>query len=113
MKFLCVRGNTSRGIRTACSTDNSTRELFHGCLGHTGASRRNECQDARIPPSATESSSVGGKVCNTPGKSHVSDSASTFFALLSGRENEREEDVRCDVSQIELTAKWEADQGSA
>ena len=92
MKFPCVRGNTSRGRRTACTADNSTRELYHGCLGHAGTSSRTRHEVARIFPCATVNSGVGEKMQNTPGKSHVWDSASTPFALSSGKGVEKSDE---------------------
>ena len=85
MKFPCVRGNTSRGRWTACATDSSTREPYHGCLAHAGANKRTGREDARVLPSTAVSSGVGGKAYTPPGKTHMWDSASTPFALSSGK----------------------------
>ena len=71
------------GRRTASATDNSTREMYHDCLGHAGSSNRTGRDVAQILPRTAASSGVGGKAYNTPEKSHVWDRASIPMALTS------------------------------
>ena len=113
MEFPCMKGNTLRGRRTACAADSSMRKLYHSCLSHVGANKRTGREDTRVLPSTAVSSEVGGKPYNTPGKSHMWDSASTPFALSLGKGHRKKTEVaHCDMSQIDLSAKWEADQRS-
>ena len=102
-----------RGRRTACTTDNSTRELYHGCLLQAGAINRTGREDTQILPNTAVSSGVGGMAYNTPenpmcGLTHLSPSHSR-----RGREIEKMEGARCDVSQKGLLTVWEADERSA
>ena len=114
-----MRGNTSRGRRTGCATDNSIRELYHSCLGHMGTNRITGHEDARILPRTAVSSGVEGKAYNTPPPQKIPYEIVHLppppFALLSGREKEKEEDAHSYMSHIyvDLSTVRGADQGSA